>query len=90
MPDPSMPYRGPSLQRPYGRFRGGSPAGWVACSRHLPFWTPHAVRLWLPRLTTPEIRAQDDGENRFPNLLCVFKAGEWESRLELYQYEYCL
>jgi hypothetical protein len=38
---------GPPLKRPHGRFRGGPPAGQVACGRLLPFWTPHAVRLWF-------------------------------------------
>jgi hypothetical protein len=41
------PVAGPSLKRPYGCFRGGTPAGWVACGRLLPPLTPHAIRLWL-------------------------------------------
>jgi hypothetical protein len=36
----------PPLKRPYGRFSGGPPTERAACSRLLPFWTPHAVRLW--------------------------------------------
>jgi hypothetical protein len=37
----------PTLKRPYSRFRGGPPAGQVACSRLLPLWTPLAVRLYI-------------------------------------------
>jgi hypothetical protein len=37
----------PPLKRPFGRFRGGPPTGWVACGCLLPFWTPHVVRLRL-------------------------------------------
>jgi hypothetical protein len=44
MPDPSMPC---GQATPDDRFRVGSPAGWAACSRLLPLWTPHAVRLCL-------------------------------------------
>jgi hypothetical protein len=35
----------PPVKRPYSRFRGNSSTGKVACSRFLPHWTPHAVRL---------------------------------------------
>jgi hypothetical protein len=42
---PGMPYLtllrpagGPPLEQPYGHFRGG---------RHLPLWTPYALRLWF-------------------------------------------
>jgi hypothetical protein len=36
------------LKRPYG---GGLLIGWAACGRHLPLWTPHAIRLWLKVLS---------------------------------------
>jgi hypothetical protein len=39
------PVGGLPLRRPYGRFRGGPPAGWVACGRLLPLQSRHAVRL---------------------------------------------
>jgi hypothetical protein len=38
------PTGGPPLNRPYGRFRDGPPAG-RAWDRLLPFWKPDAVRL---------------------------------------------
>jgi hypothetical protein len=49
-PDPTCPTLlrpagGPPLKRPYDHFRGGLPAGRVACGHLLPLWTPHAVRL---------------------------------------------
>jgi hypothetical protein len=37
---------GPPLNWPYGRFRGGPPAGWAACGHLLRLWTTHAVHLW--------------------------------------------
>jgi hypothetical protein len=42
------------LKQPYSRFRGGPLAGRATCSRLLPYWTPHAVRLWscLPTVLT--------------------------------------
>jgi hypothetical protein len=40
------PVGGPSLKRPYSRFRGGLPAGQVACGSLLLIWTSYAVRLW--------------------------------------------
>jgi hypothetical protein len=41
------PAGGPPLKRPCGCFRGGLPTGPpAACSRLLPFWTSHALRLW--------------------------------------------
>jgi hypothetical protein len=43
------PAGGPPLKRPYGRFRGGPPAGRAGCGCLLPLWTPHAVRLCWPR-----------------------------------------
>jgi hypothetical protein len=46
VPYPSMPCGWATPKRCYGHFRGGLPADWVACGRLLPFWTPHAVRLW--------------------------------------------
>jgi hypothetical protein len=44
LPSPTLlrPAGGPPLKRHYGRF-GGGPKGQAACSRLLPFWTPHAV-----------------------------------------------
>jgi hypothetical protein len=39
------PVGGPSLKRPYSRFRGGLPAGWAACGRLLPPRTSDAVGL---------------------------------------------
>jgi hypothetical protein len=39
------PAGGPPLKQPYGHFRGSPPAGWATCSRVLPLWTPHIVRL---------------------------------------------
>jgi hypothetical protein len=39
------PAGGPPPKRPYGHFRGSPPAGRAACSRLLPPWKPHAVRL---------------------------------------------
>jgi hypothetical protein len=39
------PAGGPLLKRPYGRLRGDPPTGQVGCGYHLPFWTPHTVRL---------------------------------------------
>jgi hypothetical protein len=46
-----MPYvsssRGrPLLIGPYHHFMGGPPTRRAACSRLLPPWTPHAIRLW--------------------------------------------
>jgi hypothetical protein len=40
------PVGGRPLKWPYGRFGGGLPAGQAACGHLLPYWTPHAVRLW--------------------------------------------
>jgi hypothetical protein len=37
---------GPPLKRHHGHLSGGPPAGRLACGCLLPFWTPHAVRLW--------------------------------------------
>jgi hypothetical protein len=34
------PVGGPPLKRPYGRFRGGPPARWAACSHILPLGYP--------------------------------------------------
>jgi hypothetical protein len=45
-PDPPCP----TLLCPYGRFRGGMPAGHVACGCLLPLWTPHVVHLSSPLL----------------------------------------
>jgi hypothetical protein len=39
-----------SLKQPYDRFMGDPPTGWAACSRLLPLWTPHTVRLWCAGL----------------------------------------
>jgi hypothetical protein len=40
------PVGGPSLKRPYGRFRGSRPARQVAWGHLLPFSTTHAIHLW--------------------------------------------
>jgi hypothetical protein len=42
------PVGGPPLKQPYGRFRGGPPAGRAACGCLPPLWTPHAVHLSSP------------------------------------------
>jgi hypothetical protein len=46
LPYPTLlcPAGGPPSKRPYGCFWGGPLAGQAACSRLLPFWTPHADR----------------------------------------------
>jgi hypothetical protein len=41
------PLGGPPLKRPYGCYRGGPLTGWATYGRILPFWTCHAVRLYL-------------------------------------------
>jgi hypothetical protein len=47
-PTPLYFVGGPRLKPPYRHFRRGPPAKWAACSRILPLWTPHAIRLcWL-------------------------------------------
>jgi hypothetical protein len=48
----------PTLLCPAGRPPLKRPARWAACSRLLPFWTPHVVRLWRRRL---ESRSGEDG-----------------------------
>jgi hypothetical protein len=51
LPGPTMPYAllrpagGPTLKQPYDHFRGGLPTGRATCSRLLPLWTPHVLRL---------------------------------------------
>jgi hypothetical protein len=42
------PAGGPPQKRPYSCFWGDLPVEQVPCGHLLPFWTPHAVRLWSP------------------------------------------
>jgi hypothetical protein len=68
------PAGGPPLKQPYGCFWGGPPAGQVACSRLLPLWPPHAVRLCLHpflRISPKPIVKQVASftPNHYPNLL---------------------
>jgi hypothetical protein len=39
------PAGGPPLKRPYSLIMGGPSIRQVACSRLLPLWTPHAIRV---------------------------------------------
>jgi hypothetical protein len=48
---PAMPYHilpcgQPPLKRPYSLFRGGRPQSGLPAVVLLPFWIPHAIRLW--------------------------------------------
>jgi hypothetical protein len=45
-----------AMSYPSMPFRGGLPTGQVHCSRLLPLWTTHAVRLWR-RMRTLELEA---------------------------------
>jgi hypothetical protein len=40
------PVGGPPLRRPSSCFRGDPTARRAACGHLLPFWAPHAIRLW--------------------------------------------
>jgi hypothetical protein len=54
------------LKRPYGRFRGGPPAGRPACGCLLPFWTPHFKHLCFHLIFSPPLKEDklDDAETQ--------------------------
>jgi hypothetical protein len=61
---------GPTMPNPC--FRGGLPTRRAPCGHHLPFWTPHAVRLCIG-LTLGLAHIHDLGQNRAQTLVSCFR-----------------
>jgi hypothetical protein len=70
LPCPTLlgPAGRPPLKQAYSCFKGGPPAGWAACDHLLPFWTPHAVHLWIQSLQKANMLKSQSICNRIPRV----------------------
>jgi hypothetical protein len=59
---------GPPLKRPYGKFRGGLPAGWAACGCLLPLWTatPYAY-VFFTKTSLSVMADKKEAADRIPS-----------------------